>query len=69
MIETQTYKAVQAVAPGKLELTEKPLTEPGPGYVRFACKRAASVIRTLRQSTAYSPSNGQGCRATRPSGC
>jgi alcohol dehydrogenase, propanol-preferring len=35
MIETQTYKAVQAIEPGKLELTEKPLTEPGPGYVRI----------------------------------
>jgi propanol-preferring alcohol dehydrogenase len=30
-----TYRAVQAVAPGKLELTEKPLLEPGPGYVRI----------------------------------
>ena len=35
MIETRTYQAVQAVAPGKLELTEKPLTDPGPGYVRI----------------------------------
>ena len=34
-IEAQTYRAVQAVAPGKLELTEKPLTDPGPGYVRI----------------------------------
>jgi NADPH:quinone reductase-like Zn-dependent oxidoreductase len=35
MIETRTYQAVQAVAPGKRELTEKPLTDPGPGYVRI----------------------------------
>jgi propanol-preferring alcohol dehydrogenase len=34
-IEGQTYKAVHAVAPGKLELTEKPLTDPGPGFVRI----------------------------------
>ena len=29
-----TYRAVHAVSPGKLELTEKPLKEPQPGYVR-----------------------------------
>src|SRR5580704_16390813 len=34
-IEAQTYKAVHAVAPGKLELTEKPLTDPGVGEVRI----------------------------------
>ena len=30
-----TYRAVQAVSPGKLELTEKPLVDPPPGYVRI----------------------------------
>ena len=30
-----TYRAVQAVSPGKLELTEKPLTDPNPGHVRI----------------------------------
>jgi D-arabinose 1-dehydrogenase-like Zn-dependent alcohol dehydrogenase len=30
-----TYRAVQAVSPGKLELTQKPLAEPGPGHVRI----------------------------------
>lgn len=30
-----TYRAVQAVAPGRLELTEKPLQAPGPGMVRL----------------------------------
>ncbi|MEA2727163.1 MAG: alcohol dehydrogenase, propanol-preferring [Acetobacteraceae bacterium] len=29
-----TYRAVQAVSPGKLELTQKPLVDPRPGYVR-----------------------------------
>src|SRR5258705_4136081 len=29
-----TYRAVQAVAPGKLELVQKPFTEPPPGHVR-----------------------------------
>ena len=32
---TATYRAVQAVAPGRLELTTKPLREPPPGYVRI----------------------------------
>jgi len=30
----ETYRAIQAVAPGKLELTEKPLVDPPAGYVR-----------------------------------
>lgn len=30
-----TYRAVQAIAPGRLELTEKPLVQPGPGHVRI----------------------------------
>ena len=31
----QTYRAVQAIKPGQLELTRKPLTEPGTGQVRI----------------------------------
>jgi propanol-preferring alcohol dehydrogenase len=30
-----TYRAVQAVSPGKLELTQKPLLNPPPGHVRI----------------------------------
>src|ERR1700739_2029256 len=30
-----TYRAVQAVSKGKLELVQKPLTEPPPGHVRI----------------------------------
>src|SRR6202140_3640543 len=30
-----TYRAVQAVAPGKLELVQKPFAEPPPGHVRI----------------------------------
>jgi propanol-preferring alcohol dehydrogenase len=30
-----TYRAVQAVSPGKLELTRKPLVDPPPGHVRI----------------------------------
>ena len=36
MAEMQsTYRAVQAVSPGKLELTEKPLLDPPAGHVRI----------------------------------
>jgi propanol-preferring alcohol dehydrogenase len=31
----KTYRAVHAVGPGKLELTEKPLLDPSAGYVRI----------------------------------
>ena len=31
----QTYRAIQAIKPGQLELTRKPLTEPGSGQVRI----------------------------------
>jgi alcohol dehydrogenase, propanol-preferring len=35
-VETvSTYRAVHAVSPGRLELTEKPLRAPGPGQVRI----------------------------------
>ncbi|MBV8190801.1 MAG: alcohol dehydrogenase catalytic domain-containing protein [Alphaproteobacteria bacterium] len=35
MANTSTYKAVQAVAPGRLELVRMPVREPGPGEVRI----------------------------------
>ncbi|SOE71065.1 alcohol dehydrogenase, propanol-preferring [Burkholderia sp. D7] len=31
----KTYRAVWAIAPGRLELVELPVKEPGPGYVRI----------------------------------
>jgi propanol-preferring alcohol dehydrogenase len=40
-----TYRAVHAVGPGKLELTEKPLREPRPGYVRVRVE-ACGVCHT-----------------------
>jgi len=43
--DTATYRAVQAVAPGQLELTTKPLTVPGPGYVRIRM-RACGVCHS-----------------------
>ena len=35
MQSASTYRAVQAVSPGKLELTEKPLLDPPAGHVRI----------------------------------
>jgi len=35
MEAASTYRAVQAVSPGRLELTEKTLQPPGPGKVRI----------------------------------
>ena len=35
MTTIPTYRAVQAVSPGRLELTEKPVQAPGPGKVRI----------------------------------
>src|SRR6266850_2139074 len=40
-----TYRAVQAVSPGKLELTRKPLVDPGPGHVRIRVE-ACGVCHT-----------------------
>jgi propanol-preferring alcohol dehydrogenase len=48
--DTATYRAVQAVAPGQLELTTMPLREPPPGYVRIrvqACGVCHSDARTV----------------------
>ena len=35
MKKASTYRAVQAVSKGKLELTEKPLLDPPAGHVRI----------------------------------
>src|SRR5271155_5619652 len=35
MESASTYQAVQAVAPGRLELVRKPIPDPGPGKVRI----------------------------------
>src|SRR5258706_7354040 len=40
-----TYRAVQAVAPGKLELVQKPFTEPPRGHVRIRVE-ACGVCRS-----------------------
>jgi propanol-preferring alcohol dehydrogenase len=35
MESASAYKAMQAVAPGRLELVRMPVCEPGPGKVRI----------------------------------
>jgi alcohol dehydrogenase, propanol-preferring len=40
-----TYRAIQAVAPGRLELVEKPLVAPSPGHVRI-CVEACGVCHS-----------------------
>src|SRR5882724_13322611 len=40
-----SYRAVQAVEPGRLELTEKPLIDPPPGHVRIRVE-ACGVCHT-----------------------
>ena len=35
----QTYRGVQATAPGQLELADRPVREPGPGRSGFAWRR------------------------------
>lgn len=48
-----TYRAVQAVGPGRLELTEKKLVAPPPGYVRIrveacgVCHSGAGTVEGL----------------------
>jgi hypothetical protein len=46
--DTGTYRAVQAVAPGQLELTTKALREPPPGYVRIFGQHAHAVGRASK---------------------
>jgi alcohol dehydrogenase, propanol-preferring len=50
MQSASTYRAVQAVSPGKLELTEKPLVDPPAGHVRIrveACGVCHSDVITV----------------------
>ncbi len=50
MESASTYQAVQAIAPGQLELVRKPLRDPGPGEVRIrveACGVCHSDAATI----------------------
>src|SRR5271156_3846866 len=59
MTKTQsTYRAVQATAPGKLELTDKPLLDP-PAMSASALRPVACAIRIPRQWKGYYRSNGR----------
>jgi hypothetical protein len=61
--DTATYRAVQAVAPGQLELTTKPLREPA--MSASVSRLVGSVIATSRRSPACSRSPGHVCPAMR----
>src|SRR6516162_2518437 len=53
MENASTYQAVQAVAPGRLELVRKPIRDPGPGEVRIrveACGVCHSDAATVEGS-------------------
>jgi D-arabinose 1-dehydrogenase-like Zn-dependent alcohol dehydrogenase len=46
----RTYKAIQVTKPGKLNLVELPIREPGPGQVRIrveACGVCHSAVATV----------------------
>jgi propanol-preferring alcohol dehydrogenase len=50
---THTYRAVQVTAPGRLELVERPVEEPGPGQIRLrveACGVCHSDSATVEDS-------------------
>src|SRR5258708_32783450 len=61
-----TYRAVQAVSKGKLELTEKPLVDPPAGHVRIrveACGVCHSDSATVEGIFAIAGPRGPGHRA------
>src|SRR6266446_2045584 len=62
-----TYRAVQAVSPGKLEPTEKPLLDPPPGHVRIRVEACGVCHSDAGTVEGVSPSNGRVCPATRRS--
>ena len=59
------YRAVQAISPGKLELTDKPLLEPPAGHVRIRVE-ACGVCHS-DSATVEGPcrSSGRMCPAMR----
>ena len=62
-----TYRAVQAVSPGKLELTRKPLSSRAPAMSASASKLAAFAIPMRRRLRACFRLLGRACQDTRRS--
>jgi hypothetical protein len=60
-----TYRAVQAVSPGKLELTRKPLVDHKPGMSAYASRPAAFAIPMRRRLRACFRLHGRGCPGMR----
>jgi hypothetical protein len=62
-----TYRAMQAVGRGHLELTEKTIQAPGPARCASASRRVGSAARTPGRWKLYSRSNGRSSQAMRSS--
>ncbi|WP_354677537.1 alcohol dehydrogenase catalytic domain-containing protein [Cupriavidus plantarum] len=56
MSETRTYRAAVVVAPGKLQLVDRPLAEPGHGQVRIRVE-ACGVCHSDSATVAPGPAN------------
>ena len=65
---SSTYRAIQAVSQGRLELTEKTLQAPGPGKVRIRVEACGSATRIPAQWKLCFRSNGHASQAMRSSG-
>jgi NADPH:quinone reductase-like Zn-dependent oxidoreductase len=63
-----TYRAVQAVSRGRLELTEKTLHAPGPGKVRIRVEACGVCHSDSGTVEALFPIIGRASRAMRSSG-
>ena len=68
MKSASTYRAVQAVSTGKLELTEKPLSIRQLAMSASVSRPVACATRIPRRSKGYCRSSGRGSPATRRSG-
>jgi hypothetical protein len=60
-----TYRAIQAVAPGRLELVENHWSHRPRVTSAFASRRAASAIRTRQPSRGSFRSSGHACPGMR----
>jgi len=65
MESTQTYRAVQAVAPGRLELIRSHYATPVTDRCEYVLRSAACAIPTPERLTACFRSNGHACQAMR----
>ena len=67
MKAASTYRAMQAVSRGHLELTEKTIQAPGPCKVRIRVEACGVCHSDSETVELYSPSNGHASQAMRSS--